>query len=165
MFIDEAYRLAGGAFAQEAVDEPVDSMTKPEYQGKLIIILDGYVDDINHLLSTNPGLSSRFPETIDFDALGAEDCVKLLAGLLSKKRDELGKRNKVLDMACLETPSEAFGAEIVDKFRALAAIEGWGSARDVKQLAKLMFRRVDLSSETDWGGRVDSVRPSPSTGQ
>ncbi|KJZ72181.1 hypothetical protein HIM_08446 [Hirsutella minnesotensis 3608] len=46
LFIDEAYRLAEGAFATGAVDELVDSMTKAKCQGKMIVILAGYVEDI-----------------------------------------------------------------------------------------------------------------------
>ncbi|KAM4064366.1 ATPase family associated with various cellular activities (AAA) domain-containing protein [Hirsutella rhossiliensis] len=148
LFIDEAYRLAGGGgFAKEAMDELVDSMTKPKYQGKMILILAGYVDYINHLLSVNPGMSSRFPESIDFDALGAQDCAKLLASLLGQKKAELRRRGKDVDMACLEAPSNAFNAEMLDRFHSLARTKGWGNARDVKQLAKFVFRRINLMSK------------------
>ncbi|EQL01670.1 CbxX/CfqX [Ophiocordyceps sinensis CO18] len=142
----KAYRLAEGHFAKEAVDELVDSMTKSKYQGKMIIILAGYVDDINRLLSTNPGMSSRFPEAIDFDTLEAQDCVKLLTSLLSQKKADLQQKGRDLDMACLEAPSDAFKADIVNRFQALARVKGWGNARDVKQLARCAFRRIDLMS-------------------
>lgn len=42
LFIDEAYRLADGEFAKEAMDEIVDCITKPKFAQKLIIILAGY---------------------------------------------------------------------------------------------------------------------------
>ncbi|KYK57109.1 CbxX/CfqX [Drechmeria coniospora] len=146
LFIDEAYRLAGGGFAQEAVDELVDSVTKPRYQGKLIIILAGYDEEINRLLSINPGMSSGFPESINFQPLRAEDCVKLLTSLLANKKEEMRlKSEKTLDVSCLEYPSESFGAAMVGEFESLAKVAGWGNARDVKQLAKVMFRRVKLS--------------------
>ncbi|KAF4508732.1 hypothetical protein G6O67_005074 [Ophiocordyceps sinensis] len=121
-------------------------MTKSKYQGKMIIILAGYVDDINRLLSTNPGMSSRFPEAIDFDTLEAQDCVKLLTSLLSQKKADLQQKGRDLDMACLEAPSDAFKADIVNRFQALARVKGWGNARDVKQLARCAFRRIDLMS-------------------
>ena len=47
LFVDEAYRLAKGQFAKEAMDEIVDSVTKDRYFKKLVIILAGYEADIN----------------------------------------------------------------------------------------------------------------------
>ncbi|KJK78565.1 hypothetical protein H634G_06263 [Metarhizium anisopliae BRIP 53293] len=146
LFIDEAYRLAGHGFAKEAVDELVDSVTKEKYKGKLIIILAGYVKDINNLLSVNPGMTSRFPETIDFDPLSAEDCLKLLTSSLAKRKVDIERKGKLLDLSCLQYPSEYFERNILDLFRSLSGVEGWANARDVKQLAKDIFRNVDLSS-------------------
>ncbi|KFG84658.1 putative nonsense-mediated mRNA decay protein [Metarhizium anisopliae] len=146
LFIDEAYRLAGHGFAKEAVDELVDSVTKEKYKGKLIIILAGYVKDINNLLSVNPGMTSRFPETIDFDPLSAEVCLKLLTSSLAKRKVDIERKGKLLDLSCLQYPSEDFERNILDLFRSLSGVEGWASARDVKQLAKDIFRNVDLSS-------------------
>ncbi|KHN99716.1 CbxX/CfqX [Metarhizium album ARSEF 1941] len=148
LFIDEAYRLAGPGFAKEAVDELVDSVTKEKYKGKLIIILAGYVKDINNLLAVNPGMTSRFPETIDFEPLSAEDCLKLLTSSLVKRKVELEGKGKVLDLSCLQCPSDTFERDILDLIRSLTRVEGWASARDVKQLAKGIFRSVDLSLET-----------------
>ena len=64
LFVDEAYRLGEGQFAKEAIDELVDSLTKPQFFGKLVVILAGYTENMNKLLKVNPGLSSRFPEEI-----------------------------------------------------------------------------------------------------
>jgi hypothetical protein len=61
LLIDEAYRLAEGHFAKEAMDEIVDCITKPKFFQKLIIILAGYDNDINRLMATTRGLTSRFP--------------------------------------------------------------------------------------------------------
>lgn len=69
LLIDEAYRLGEGQFAKEAMDEIVDCITKPKYYQKLIIILAGYDTDINRLMAMNPGLTSRFPESIEFHGL------------------------------------------------------------------------------------------------
>ena len=60
LLIDEAYRLAKGDFANEAADELVDLLTKPQFAQKLIVILAGYDHEIEHLLGTNRGLTSRF---------------------------------------------------------------------------------------------------------
>jgi replication-associated recombination protein RarA len=147
LFIDEAYRLADGGFAKEAVDELVDCVTKPKYQGRLIIILAGYVNDMNRLLSINPGMSSRFPETIDFEALSSEDCFQLLRNELQRKKKEMQHKGKTLDITSLEAPSERFKQSALRLFRQLRDIEGWASGRDVKQIAKNVFKSVKLTAE------------------
>ncbi|KAH7247094.1 hypothetical protein MRS44_014903 [Fusarium solani] len=149
LFIDEAYRLASGhnSFAKEAVDELVDCVTKTKYHGKLIIILAGYVEDINTLLNINPGMTSRFPESIDFDPLGPEACIKLMTSQLQGWKAEL-KAKRPMDISCLEKPHWRFIKKLESKFRMLSSQEGWANARDVKELAKKTFRKVDLSSAT-----------------
>lgn len=78
LFIDEAYRLSEGQFAKEAIDELVDSLTKPQFFGKMVVILAGYTENMHSLLGVNPGLSSRFPEEIIFQNMSAEECLALL---------------------------------------------------------------------------------------
>ncbi|KAH0495908.1 hypothetical protein TgHK011_009433 [Trichoderma gracile] len=146
LLIDEAYRFAEGRFAKEAIDEIVDCVTKPKYQGKLIIILAGYERDINRLLSVNPGLTSRFPETIDFKPLKPNACFRLLADLLRKRKTELASRGKDMDISCLETPSALFLSRCTAIITSLTQVEGWASARDVKQLARNVFHTVDLTA-------------------
>lgn len=147
LLIDEAYRFADGVFAKEAIDEIVDCVTKPKYQGKLIIILAGYEHDINRLLSVNPGLTSRFPETIDFKPLEPDACFQLLADLLRKRKVELASKGKDMDIGCLERPSEPFLASCTATIKSLTALEGWASARDVKQLARNVFQAIDLKAK------------------
>lgn len=148
LFIDEAYRLAGGLFAQEAVDELVDCVTKPKYQGKMIIILAGYVEDINRLLKVNPGMTSRFPEVIDFEPLTPNDCLTLLCQDLRLKQRQVEAKGKTLDLTCLESPSADFKKRIIGLFQQMSALVGWASGRDVKQIAKMLFRSVKLSEVT-----------------
>ncbi|KAF6807115.1 AAA family ATPase [Colletotrichum sojae] len=141
LFVDEAYRLAGGGFAKEAVDELVDCVTKDKYKGRLVIILAGYDDDINNLLSINPGMSSRFPEAIDFHSLSPENCFCLLAQLLQKqkKKIESKKVTNRVSVDCLQSPSPDFKDDVVGLFRGLVKQASWASARDVESLAKSIF--------------------------
>lgn len=147
LLIDEAYRFAEGKFAKEAIDEIVDCVTKPKYQGKLIIILAGYEHDINRLLSVNPGLTSRFPETIDFKPLKPDACFQLLADLLRKRKAELASKGKDMDISCLERPSALFLTRCTATIKSLTSVEGWASARDVKQLARNVFHSIDFEAE------------------
>ncbi|KAF4954475.1 hypothetical protein FGADI_5254 [Fusarium gaditjirri] len=148
LFIDEAYRLASeSSFAREAVDELVDCVTKPKYHGKLIIILAGYVQDINTLLGINPGMSSRFPESIDFDPLTPSSCIQLMTTQLKASKAKL-KGKIPVDLSCLERPESKFLTELTSMFKALSEQDSWANARDVKELAKKMFHKFDLSSES-----------------
>ncbi|KAF7561335.1 hypothetical protein G7046_g2807 [Stylonectria norvegica] len=146
LFIDEAYRLGEGHFAKEAVDELVDSVTKTKYQGKLIIILAGYERDINSLLSVNPGMSSRFPEVVDFETLDGTDCIRLLTDQLQRKKTELEKKGKKFDISCLQK-RVLFRIGLRKKLNELSEQDGWANARDIKHLAKAIFRSLDLSSD------------------
>lgn len=154
LFIDEAYRLGEGAFAKEAMDEIVDATTKPKYSKKLVIILAGYEADINRLMATNPGLTSRFPEVIDFRALEPRECIALLRSLLRKQKASLKKRSVELDLQALETSSEAFLARMVDLLDHLAAQESWASARDVQSLAKAIFNDAIRPANRGAAGQV-----------
>ncbi|KAK1470006.1 ATPase [Colletotrichum melonis] len=138
LFVDEAYRLAQGQYAREAIDEVVDSVTKDKYKNRLVIILAGYDEDINRLLSVNPGMSSRFPEVIDFHSLSPESCYELLLQILVKQKRTLRSKNSSnnLVMDCISNPSPDFKREIVATFHQLTTTAGWASARDVDSLAK-----------------------------
>lgn len=59
LFIDEAYKLAEGPYGKEAMIEMINNLTKESYRNKLVVILAGYEQDINELMSINQGLNSR----------------------------------------------------------------------------------------------------------
>ncbi|OCL14801.1 putative AAA family ATPase [Glonium stellatum] len=139
LFIDEAYRLAEGHFAKEAMDEIVDCLTKPAFAQKLVVILAGYDADINRLMSINPGLTSRFPETLTFRSLNPQECLMLFIKLLKKK--------KHLDAAALEPPSVALQQELLHRFDTLASLPSWANARDVGTLAKAIYGELLRTSD------------------
>ncbi|OJI99392.1 hypothetical protein ASPVEDRAFT_81003 [Aspergillus versicolor CBS 583.65] len=139
LLIDEAYRLAEGQFAKEAMDEIVDCITKPKFFQKLIIILAGYDNDINCLMTINPGLTSRFPEELEFAGLSPNDCLQLLTKFLQKKKSKLRSKVKNFNMDALESQGPTFGRQIVDRFSILAQGANWANARDVQTLGKAIF--------------------------
>jgi hypothetical protein len=139
LFVDEAYRLADGHFAKEAMDEIVDCLTKPKYAQKLIIILAGYDEDINRLMAQNPGLTSRFPDVIVFDGLKPTDCLDLLIELLSGRQHEMSKKKKDLDLSALESSTPDFKQQTLNQFETLSKIANWANARDVQTIAKHIF--------------------------
>lgn len=141
LLIDEAYRLGEGQFAKEAIDQVVDCITKPKFNQKLIIILAGYDHDINRLMTINPGLTSRFPESIPFNSLSPDACVTLLATLLQLRMRKLKNLNTV-DISVLETPTADFQQNLASRFSALSYISNWANARDVETLANAIFRKA-----------------------
>lgn len=141
LLIDEAYRLAEGHYAKEALDEIVDACTKEKYHKRLIIILAGYEDDINRLLNVNPGMTSRFPEVLDFYGLSAKDCLSLLTKKLQQQKLSLEKPGKgQMDLRCMIEGSKNFRATVVTQFETLSSQPNWASARDVESLYKAIFK-------------------------
>ena len=69
LFIDEAYSLYRGDgdvrdYGREAIDTLIAEMEK--HRDDLVVIMAGYEDDIDKLMSGNLGLASRMPYTIEF---------------------------------------------------------------------------------------------------
>lgn len=142
LFIDEAYRLAEGHFAKEAVDELVDAVTKEKYAKKLVIILAGYEADINRLMITNAGMTSRFPEVINFRSLTPDECTDLLVQELKSQQAKLKARDKHLDISALEAVNTPSRHRMSRFFGELSQGKDWASARDVKEIGKAIFRRT-----------------------
>lgn len=131
LFIDEAYRLAEKRYGKEAVDEIVNLVTLPKYKNKIVVVLAGYDQDINHLLATNPGFGSRFSEVLQFSNLSPNHCQELLVRLLQDRK---------LEVSNLRSPRVA--AKIEASFHTLSNLPGWGNARDVENLATSLFGKV-----------------------
>ncbi|KAH7026129.1 uncharacterized protein B0I36DRAFT_386457 [Microdochium trichocladiopsis] len=148
LFIDEAYRLAEGHFAKEAIDELVDAVTKDKYHKKLIIVLAGYEADIERLMTVNEGLTSRFPEILNFRGLSSDECITLLTQSLAKRRKSLKQKSEANNLALdeLEQPTKEFRAAMCDLFNQLTSQPGWANARDVLELSNSMFRTALLKN-------------------
>jgi len=135
LFVDEAYRLGQGQFAQEAIDELVDNITKPKFAGKLVIILAGYDNDMNNLLRVNEGLSSRFADEISFPSLDPAHCIQLLEDKLKQSQ---------IAFPSMQDPT--IYQELLEPIAEMSKLPSWGNARDVQTLAKGMVRAVYQSS-------------------
>lgn len=149
LFIDEAYRLAEGHYAKEAMDELVDCLTKPKFAQKIVTILAGYDDDIDRLMSTNPGLTSRFPETVRFEDLTPKQCLTLLQRCLQEKT--------AMDTSALQKPSKGFELTVLGLFKHLATLPAWGNARDVQTLAKNAANKVLAGKHVEFAITEDVI--------
>jgi ATPase family associated with various cellular activities (AAA) len=140
LFIDDAYRLGDGLFGREALAQLVNSMTKPKYYQKLVIILAGYDDGINRLMSQNPGLNSRFSEAISFKPLGKDLCWELFQKRLAENED--------ITSDAVQKPSPLFRDVVLGFFDCLCILRGWGNARDVETIVNNIIGKV-LAGDND----------------
>ena len=81
LFVDEAYSLAGDQYGQEAVDTLVKEME--DRRDDLVVIVAGYPGPMVGFVASNPGLSSRFPTTLEFDDHTDEELQAILASMAS----------------------------------------------------------------------------------
>lgn len=91
LFIDEAYGLVDGENAKGAGtygDEAVSVLLKEmeDRRGQFCVILAGYKDEMNQLISSNPGLESRVQFTLDFPDYTREELGQIAVAFLKKKK-------------------------------------------------------------------------------
>lgn len=85
LFIDEAYTLAEGGqgdFGQEAINTLLKRME--DDRNRLVVILAGYSNEIQHFIDSNPGLQSRFNRYIHFDDYSYEELMLIFIFNLRK---------------------------------------------------------------------------------
>ncbi|ABR48693.1 AAA ATPase, central domain protein [Alkaliphilus metalliredigens QYMF] len=95
LFIDEAYSLARGGekdFGKEAIDALVKAME--DHKDELILILAGYMEEMDEFLQINPGLQSRFPIHIDFEDYTIEELIDISELMVEQKEYVLSKSAK-----------------------------------------------------------------------
>lgn len=86
LFIDEAYALNQGmmdSFGVEAIDTLLKMME--DYRDRLVVIATGYPRNMRNFLSTNPGLSGRFPRRILFEDYTIEQLAEIFAYQVRKR--------------------------------------------------------------------------------
>jgi len=87
LFIDEAYTLVSDSgvsagFGPEAIDTILKLME--DYRDDLVVIVAGYPVEMGKFIESNPGLSSRFTETLSFDDYEDSDLSRIFAGMAGK---------------------------------------------------------------------------------
>ena len=86
LFIDEAYTLKssdGDTFGSEAIDTLLKRLE--DDRGKFICIVAGYTDQMHDFIDTNPGLKSRFTQTIHFDDYTPDELTQIFLHLAEGK--------------------------------------------------------------------------------
>ena len=90
LFIDEAYTLKSNdqdAFGNEAIDTLLKRLE--DDRGKFICIVAGYTDQMHDFIDSNPGLKSRFTQTIHFDDYTPDELTQIFANMATSKKFEM----------------------------------------------------------------------------
>ncbi|WP_404359072.1 AAA family ATPase [Cytobacillus firmus] len=85
LFIDEAYSLlsqTSGDFGKEVIDTLVDEMTK--HNENLVVVLAGYPNEMEKLMSSNPGLKSRFKKFFHFKDYSTPELLEIIISYAGK---------------------------------------------------------------------------------
>jgi len=107
LFIDEAYTLKQGdndQFGGEAIDTLLKRME--DDRGRFVCIVAGYTDEMHDFIDSNPGLKSRFTETIHFDDYTAEEMSQIFVNLAASKNftidsDASSAIRRMMESVCL----------------------------------------------------------------
>ena len=86
LFIDEAYTLKGGdqdSFGSEAIDTLLKRLE--DDRGKFICIVAGYTNQMHDFIDSNPGLKSRFTQTIHFDDYKPDELTVIFMNMAKAK--------------------------------------------------------------------------------
>lgn len=132
LFIDEAYTLAAGGrggrdFGQEAIDTLLQRMSADE--GRFVVVVAGYRDEMERFVRSNPGLASRFSAVVDFpDYDGGE-----LAAIFERFAERQGYR-------IAPDARDRLRAELERLYRERG--RGFGNARTVKRLFEAVEGRL-----------------------
>jgi tellurite resistance protein len=86
LFIDEAYALVSEEGDDPYGNEALQILLKrmEDDRARLIVILAGYPAEMQRLLESNPGLSSRFNRTLEFSDYSVVDLCRIIESLCEK---------------------------------------------------------------------------------
>ena len=95
LFIDEAYTLKSNdqdAFGNEAIDTLLKRLE--DDRGKFICIVAGYTDQMHDFIDSNPGLKSRFTQTIHFEDYTPDELTQIFVNMATSKKFEMDDDTK-----------------------------------------------------------------------
>ena len=144
ILIDEAYMLASRGqdanddFREEAIAQLL--LFLEQERGKTVVVFAGYPKQMQMLIRSNPGLSSRIASTLEFPAYTADQCLEILRRMLHKLPEQftMTPEAEAQALACIKILSEQ---------------EYFGNARTVRNLADTIHQRhilriVQMSDDT-----------------
>ncbi len=87
LFIDEAYALAAKSGQNDFGREAIDTLLKrmEDDKGKFIAIAAGYPNEMKKFVESNPGIQSRFTNTIHFEDFNPDNLLEISERLAAKE--------------------------------------------------------------------------------
>lgn len=145
LFIDEAYALAetSGAFRSSSGygDEAIAVLLKEmeDKRGRFCVILAGYKNEMQELISSNPGFDSRIQFKLDFPDYTREELSEIAEVFLHKKQYDIkpDALEKLLDIADFYRKDENFA-----------------NARTVRNILDQVIMNQNLRAEDDENDRT-----------
>ena len=140
LFIDEAYALcaantaSGGSvnYGDEAIAVLLKEME--DHRGQFCVIIAGYKDEMNSLLSTNPGFKSRIQFTMEFPDYSREELGAIAESFVKAKHYEI-------DSAALD--------RLLDVAEYYRKRPNFANARTVRSIVDQVIMNQNLRSEDD----------------
>ena len=124
LFIDEAYNLSVGSddkkdFGARVLDSLLTVLTQPNPD--MLIVFAGYTQEMDAMLNSNPGLSSRFPYRYQFDDYTAAQLMEIAMRLFERDdytlTPEAAKEMRSAIDQALKTKDQHFGnARWIEQF-------------------------------------------------
>ena len=115
LFIDEAYALGNNNDAGSITDygrEAIDTLVKAmeDYRGKFCVIFAGYRNEMQQMLSVNPGLKSRIQFTLDFPNYSRDELKQITQLMLKKRKYSMGDAatSRMLDITDIKRKDPNF---------------------------------------------------------
>ncbi|MCM1044214.1 MAG: Hsp70 family protein [Candidatus Gastranaerophilales bacterium] len=135
LFIDEAYALVAGeqdSFGKEALDTLIAPIENN--RDDLMVIMAGYPDQMEELMSRNAGLRSRMRTVVYFEDYTLDEMYQIFCGMVEKRKYRL------------ETGLETVVREYICRERDKAREDGgdFGNARGVRNCVEDVISRHNL---------------------
>ncbi|WP_086804084.1 right-handed parallel beta-helix repeat-containing protein [Streptomyces caniscabiei] len=128
LFIDEAYSLTQYAGSNDFGQEAIATLLKlmEDHRDDVVVIVAGYLKEMEAFVRSNPGLASRFNRTLLFDDYSGAELVSIVEHQAAQHQYEL-------------TPDAL--AALTTRFDAMPRDRGFGNGRTARQLFQAMTER------------------------
>ena len=145
LFVDEAYAFAAEQGSNDFGPKAIEALLKAveDNRNSFVCILAGYTDRMKYFMAANPGLRSRCPRTISFEAYTPEELTQIALSMARGSDNDLDP-DGVAELSRRLADEQGRGG---------FAKEDWGNARSVRNIVEqaAVHRdvRISLSGASD----------------
>ncbi|MGW3650975.1 right-handed parallel beta-helix repeat-containing protein [Streptomyces sp. NPDC000878] len=128
LFIDEAYSLTQYAGSNDFGQEAIATLLKlmEDHRDDVVVIVAGYLKEMEVFVRSNPGLASRFNRTLLFEDYGSAELVSIVEHQAAQHQYELGPATR---------------ESLTTRFDTMPRERGFGNGRTARQLFQAMTER------------------------